>query len=167
MKQSDIEKAIGIFSAIPRLNYGVYPTPIEEAPRFRAALGRGAPRVFIKRADYTGPGFGGNKVRKLEYVLAKAVADGAEVAITSGGEKSNHARVTAAMCAKLGIRCILVLNPSAEAPPDGLDPASITVDRWFGAEFIRVSNRDERATTVESIAEKRRGGGKKDAIIPI
>jgi len=167
MKQSGIERAIGIFSAIPRLNYGVYPTPIEEAPRFRAALGRNAPRVFIKRDDYTGPGFGGNKVRKLEYVLAKAVADGAEVAITSGGEKSNHARVTAAMCAKLGIHCILVLNPSAVAPPEGLDPASITVDGFFGAEIIRVSSREERSTTAESIAEKLRGEGKNVAIIPI
>src|SRR5262245_28000904 len=114
MERASIEQVIGRFGAIPRLNYVVYPTPIEEAPRFRAALGRDAPRVFIKRDDYTGPGFGGNKVRKLEYVLAKAAADGAEVAITSGGVKSNHARVTAAMCARLGIRCVLVLNPSAE-----------------------------------------------------
>ena len=75
-------------SAIPRLNYGAYPTPIEEAPRLRRALGPNAPRIFIKRDDYTGPGFGGNKVRKLEYVLAKAVDDGAEVAITSGGVAS-------------------------------------------------------------------------------
>jgi len=167
MEQSSIERAIGQFRAIPHLNYGVYPTPIEEAPRFRTALGLNAPRVFIKHDDYTGPGFGGNKVRKLEYVLAKAVADGAEVAITSGGVKSNHARVTAAMCAKLGIRCILVLNPSAVAPPDGLDPASITVDGFFGAEIIRVSNREERSTTAESIAEKLRGEGKNVAIIPI
>lgn len=167
MKQSSIERAIGRFSAIPRLHYGVYPTPIEEAPRFRAALRRNAPRIFIKRDDYTGPGFGGNKVRKLEYVLAKAVADGAEVAITSGGVKSNHARVTAAMCAKLGIRCILVLNPSAVTPPDGLDPASLTVDGWFGAEVIRVSKREERATTVDAMAEKLRGEGKNVAMIPL
>jgi D-cysteine desulfhydrase len=167
IEQSRIEQAIGRYSAIPRLNYGVYPTPIEEAPRFRAALGGGAPRVYIKRDDYTGPGFGGNKVRKLEYVLAKAVADGAEVAITSGGVKSNHARVTAAMCAKLGIRCILVLNPSAVPQPDGFDPASVTVDGLFGAEVITVSKREERATAVESIAEKLRGEGKNVAIIPI
>src|SRR4030095_7281444 len=92
MELSRIERAIERFNAIPRLNYRVYPTPIEAASRFREALGGGAPRVFIKRDDYTGPGFGGNKVRKLEYVLAKAVADGAEVVITSGGVKSKHAR---------------------------------------------------------------------------
>ncbi|HKQ74385.1 MAG TPA: D-cysteine desulfhydrase family protein [Blastocatellia bacterium] len=167
MERTSFEQAIRRFSAIPRLNYGVYPTPIEEAPRFRAALGRKAPRIFIKRDDYTGPGFGGNKVRKLEYVLAKAVAEGAEVAITSGGMKSNHARVTAAMCAKLGIRCILVLNPPAVAPPEGLEPASVTVDGLFGAEVVRVNKREERATTVESIAEKLRSEGKNVATIPL
>src|SRR5207237_130965 len=99
------------------LNYGCYPTPIEELPRLREALAqtsRSMPRLLIKRDDYTGPGFGGNKVRKLEYVLAQAITDGAEVAITIGGEKSNHARVTAALCARLGLRCILVLNAVEE-----------------------------------------------------
>src|SRR5262245_31629756 len=166
MEQSSIEKAIGRFRAIPHLNYGVYPTPIEEAPPVRAALGRGAPRVFIKRDDYTGPGFGGNKVRKLEYVLAKAVADGAEVAITIGGVKSNHARVTAAMCAKLGLRCKLILN-SAAVTHEGLKPASLTIDELFGAEVIHVANREERAAMVESVAEKLRGEGKGVAVIPL
>ncbi len=166
MEQSSIERAIERFNATPRLNYGVYPTPIEEAPRFRQALGRGAPRVFIKRDDYTGAGFGGNKVRKLEYALAKAVADGAEVVITSGGVKSNHARVTAAMCARLGLRCVLVLNSAAVAR-EGLKPASLAVDELFGAEIIRVGGREERAATVESVAEKLRGEGKKVAVIPV
>jgi D-cysteine desulfhydrase family pyridoxal phosphate-dependent enzyme len=166
MEQSSIERAIQRFNATPHLNYGVYPTPIEEAPRFRQALGRGAPRVFIKRDDYTGPGFGGNKVRKLEYVLAKAVADGVEVVITSGGVKSNHARVTAAMCARLGLRCVLVLNAAAVAH-EGLNPASLSVDELFGAEVIRVSKREERATMAESVAEKLRGEGKNVVVIPI
>src|SRR5262245_16845597 len=166
MEQSRIELAIERFNAIPRLNCGLYPTPIEEASRFREALGRNAPRVFIKRDDYTGPGFGGNKVRKLEYVLARAVADGAEVVITSGGVKSNHARVTAAMCARLGLRCVLVLN-SAAVTHEGLKPASLAVDELFGAEVVRVESREERATTVESVAEKLRGEGKKVAVIPI
>jgi len=166
MEQSRIERAIERFNAIPHLNYGVFPTPIEEAPRFRQALGAAAPRVFIKRDDYTGPGFGGNKVRKLEYVLAKAVADGAEVAVTSGGLKSNHARVTAAMCARIGLRCVLVLN-SAAVTYEGLKPASLAVDELFGAEVVRVASREERATTVESVAERLRGEGKNVAVIPI
>ena len=166
MEQSRIERAIGRFNSIPYLNYGVYPTPIEEASRFREALGGGAPRVFIKRDDYAGPGFGGNKVRKLEYVLAKAVADGVEVAVTSGGLKSNHARVTAAMCARIGLRCVLVLN-SAAVTYEGLKPASLAVDELLGAEIVRVASREERATTVESVAESLRGEGKKVAVIPI
>jgi D-cysteine desulfhydrase family pyridoxal phosphate-dependent enzyme len=166
MEQSRIERAIERLNAIPRLNFGNYPTPIEEAPRFRQALGRNAPRVFIKRDDYTGPGFGGNKVRKLEYVLAKAVADGAEAVITSGGVKSNHARVTAAMCARLGLRCVLVLN-SAAVTHERLKPASLAVDELFGAEVVHVAERGERATTVESVAEGLRGEGKKVAVIPI
>ena len=167
MEISSMEQAIRRFSAISRLNFGAYPTPIDEALRFRKALGRNAPRIFIKRDDYTGPGFGGNKVRKLEYVLAQAAADGAEVAITSGGVKSNHARVTAAMCARLGIHCILVLNPSAVASPVGLEPASLSIDRLFGAEVIQVANREDRTTTVESIAAKLRGEGKNVATIPL
>ena len=166
MEQSRIERAIGRFNSIPYLNYGVYPTPIEEASRFREALGPAAPRVFIKRDDYAGPGFGGNKVRKLEYVLAKAVADGVEVAVTSGGLKSNHARVTAAMCARIGLRCVLVLN-SAAVTYEGLKPASLAVDELLGAEVVRVASREERATTVESVAESLRGDGKKVAVIPI
>jgi D-cysteine desulfhydrase family pyridoxal phosphate-dependent enzyme len=166
MEQSNVEQAIERFRSIPRLNFGYYPTPIEEASRFREALGRNAPRVFIKRDDYTGPGFGGNKVRKLEYVLAKAVADGAEVVITSGGMKSNHARVTAAMCARLGMRCVLVLN-SAAVTHEGLKPASLAVDQLFGAEVVRVSKREERATMVESVAERLRSEGRKVAVIPI
>jgi D-cysteine desulfhydrase family pyridoxal phosphate-dependent enzyme len=166
MEQSRIEQAIERFNAIPHLNYGVFPTPIEEAPRFRQALGGAAPRVFIKRDDYTGPGFGGNKVRKLEYVLAKAVADGVEVAVTSGGLKSNHARVTAAMCARIGLRCVLVLN-SAAVTYEGLKPASLAVDELLGAEVVRVASREERATMVESVAESLRREGKKVAVIPI
>jgi D-cysteine desulfhydrase len=166
IEKSKIQRAIERFNAIPRLNYGVYPTPIEEASRFREALGGAAPRIFIKRDDYTGPGFGGNKVRKLEYVLAKAIADGAKVAITIGGVKSNHARVTAAICAKLGLRCVLILN-SAAVTHEGLKPASLAVDELFGAEVIHVANREERAAMIESVAEKLRGEGKKVAVIPL
>jgi D-cysteine desulfhydrase family pyridoxal phosphate-dependent enzyme len=154
------------FNSIPRLNFGHYPTPVEELSRLRKALGDKAPRIFIKRDDYTGPGFGGNKVRKLEYVLAKAEADDAEVLITCGGIKSNHARKTATLCAKLGLRCILVLN-SAAVMYEGLTPASLSVDQLFGAEVIRVGNREERTAAVEAVAERIRSEGKKVAVVPL
>lgn len=160
------EQAIERFESIPRLNFGHYPTPIEELPRLREALGAGAPRIFIKRDDYTGPGFGGNKVRKLEYVLAKAQAEGAEAAVSCGGVKSNHARVTAAICARLGLRCVLVLNPAA-VMYEGLTPASLAADHWFGAETIHVANREERIAMLDATAERLRAEGRTVAVIPL
>ncbi|MCI0391766.1 MAG: D-cysteine desulfhydrase family protein [Acidobacteria bacterium] len=169
MEKQHTQQAIARLNAIPHLTYGHYPTPIEELPRLRRALARaskGCPRIYIKRDDYTGPGFGGNKVRKLEYVLAGAKADGVDVAITVGGLKSNHARVTAALCAKLGLRCILVLNPAAKMH-EGLSPASLHLDEMFGAEVHRIGSREERTTTIEAIAERVRREGKKVIVIPL
>lgn len=166
MKNYDFQLVAEKLGAVPRLSFGHYPTPIEELPRFRQLLGANAPRVFIKRDDYTGPGFGGNKVRKLEYILAKAKADGADVAVSCGGVKSNHARVTAAMCARAGLRCVLVLNQAA-VMYDGLNPASLVADRMFGAEIIRVSNRDERIATMAAVIERLKNEGLNVAEIPL
>src|SRR5260370_42171753 len=107
------EDAIARFREIPRLHLGMYPTPIEEMPRLRSALG-GGPRLFIKHDDYSGPGFGGNKVRKLEYFFAEAQRTGMDTVLTIGNIRSNHARVTASIAAKLGIQCHLILNGQAE-----------------------------------------------------
>ncbi len=166
MNDHDQQHAAAHLAAIPRLSFGHYPTPIEEVPRFRHALGTNAPRIFIKRDDYTGPGFGGNKVRKLEYILAKAKADGADVAISCGGVKSNHARVTAAMCARVGLRCVLVLNQAA-VMYDGLNPASLVADQMFGAEIVRVANREERIATMESETARLKAEGHNVAVIPL
>jgi len=167
MENKNIQQAIVRLAAIPHLNYGCYPTPIEEMPRLREALG-GGPRLLIKRDDYTGPGFGGNKVRKLEYMLAQAAADGAEVAITIGGEKSNHARVTAALCARLGLRSILVLNTTSLAATEAaLKPASLHLDEMFGAEIHLVGSREERALRMSRIADGLRREGKRVAEIPL
>jgi D-cysteine desulfhydrase family pyridoxal phosphate-dependent enzyme len=166
MSKQNNQVAIARLNAIPHLQHGHYPTPLEELPRLRAALGSHAPRLFIKRDDYSGPGFGGNKVRKLEYVLAQAQAEGAEVAITIGGEKSNHARVTAALCARLGLHCVLVLNAAAVRRA-GWEPASLAVDRLYGAEIHRVGSRDERRATLAALAEKFRSEGKRVAEIPL
>lgn len=161
-----MQPVIDLLHTIPRLNFGHYPTPIEELPRFRQLLGANAPRIFIKRDDYTGPGFGGNKVRKLEYILAKAKADGADVAISCGGVKSNHARVTAAMCARIGLRCVLVLNQAA-VMYDGLNPASLVADQMYGAEIIRVANREERIATMDAVTERLKTEGHNVAVIPL
>jgi D-cysteine desulfhydrase family pyridoxal phosphate-dependent enzyme len=169
MNEKSAQPVISRLNSFLRLNFGHYPTPIEELPRLRQALAKNSkrcPRLFIKRDDYTGPGFGGNKVRKLEYVLAQAIADGADVIITAGGVKSNHARVTAAMCARLGLQCVLVLNRAA-ATHEGLIPASLVIDRMFGAEVHVVDHREERTPAMEAIAGRLRGEGKKVVVVPI
>ena len=158
-------RAIDRLAAIPRLALSHGPTPIEELPRLRAALGR-SPRILIKRDDWLGPGFGGNKVRKLEYLLAQARADGAELAITCGGVKSNHARVTAALCARIGMGCVLVLNPAAVGY-EGLEPASLCADRLYGAEIHLIESRAEREVTMARLAEKFRLEGRRVATIPL
>src|SRR5678815_424497 len=86
--------------ALPHVMLGQLPTPIDEAPRLRDAIGMGA-RLVIKRDDALPFGFGGNKVRKLGFVAAEAIAQGADTLITCGGVQSNHARATAAAAAKL------------------------------------------------------------------
>src|SRR5574341_1910197 len=111
---------------LPRITLANLPTPLEEAPRLSEFLG--GPRIWIKRDDLTGLAIGGNKARKLEFLLGQARADGCDVVITVGAVQSNHARMTAAAARRLGMDVVLVLN--------GEDPASLTgnvlLDRIFG-----------------------------------
>lgn len=146
---------------IPHLEIGLYPTPIDEMPRLRETLG-GGPRLFIKHDDYTGPGFGGNKVRKLEYVLAEAQAQGADVLLTVGGIGSNHARVTAALAANIGIECHLILNGDAAATP-----ASLYLDELYGATIHRVATGRDRAPAMQRLTEEFRAQGRKPFPIPL
>ena len=92
---------------IPSLRLGLFPTPIHRLDSISRLLGT---NVYIKRDDLTGIGLGGNKVRKLEYLLADARAQGAEVVFTTGGAQSNHAMLTAACCRRLGMTPILILK---------------------------------------------------------
>ena len=94
---------------LPRVALAHLPTPLEEMPRLREALG-GGPRLLIKRDDQTGLATGGNKTRKLEFLVAEALAQGADTLVTTGGPQSNHCRQTAAAAAKIGLRCVLVLG---------------------------------------------------------
>ncbi|MBA4398766.1 MAG: D-cysteine desulfhydrase family protein, partial [Anaerolinea sp.] len=112
---------------IPRILLAHLPTAVEALPRLTAALG--GPRLFVKRDDQTGVAFGGNKARKLEYVLAEAQAGGARTLITVGGIQSNHCRQTAALAARLGMRCILVLSGEPSDNPNG----NVLLDNLFGA----------------------------------
>ena len=154
--------ALDALRVLPRLSLGHYPTPVEELDRLRAAL-PGAPRLLVKRDDAISFGFGGNKVRKIEMVAARARLDGADTLITTGGVQSNHCRVTAAAAARLGMRCVIVAN--------GTQPERLTgnalLDALYGAEVRYVATRAERAPAMEAEAATLRSEGRKPAIVPL
>src|SRR5256885_5353948 len=100
---------------IPRLNFAHLPTPIETLPRLSEALG--GPRLLIKRDDQTGLAFGGNKTRKLEFLVAEARDRGAKTLISGGALQSNQCPQTAAAAARFGFKCILVLTGEKPKQP--------------------------------------------------
>lgn len=145
---------------VPRLQFGFYPTPLCEMPRLRAKLGKNCPRLFIKHDDFTGFGSGGNKIRKLEYIFENLLRDGVEAVVTTGGERSNHARMTAFFCARLGMKCALVLDRKPRpAGTEGLKPASIFLAELLGTEvYMAESIEERRAKAVEVVAKMRAEG---------
>lgn len=118
---------------LPRIQIAHLPTPVEELPRLSEHLG--GPRILIKRDDQTGLAFGGNKTRKLEYLLAEAESQGAKTVITGGAIQSNHCRQTAAAAARMGLDCILVLGGEKPSEPSG----NLLLDLLFGAEIVWTS----------------------------
>jgi 1-aminocyclopropane-1-carboxylate deaminase/D-cysteine desulfhydrase-like pyridoxal-dependent ACC family enzyme len=148
---------------MPRLPLAHDPTPVQEMPRLRGALG-GGPRLLVKRDDAIPFACGGNKVRKLEMVLAKAIEEGADTLITTGGVQSNHARVTAAAAARVGMRCVLVLNGAdADARPTG----NARLMALYGARIEYVSSRQERTSRMQEIAHELQGAGRHPFIVPL
>ena len=141
--------------SIPRANLAHLPTPLEELPRLTKLVG--GPRLLVKRDDQTGLALGGNKVRKLEFLVAHAKAERADTLITSGGIQSNHCRQTAAAAARYGLHCVLLLH--------GKDPraaeSNLLLDRLLGAE-VRIGEE-----SLEDAAEQLRVAGRKPYVIPI
>jgi D-cysteine desulfhydrase family pyridoxal phosphate-dependent enzyme len=123
----------------------------------------GGPRILFKRDDNDGFALGGNKARKLEFLIADAMQKGADTIITTGGVQSNHARITAAAAKRYGMRPILVLRGDSSAEYDG----NLLLDKLFGAE-IRIVAPDMRDTMpiMQDIAEEMRDGGREPYIIP-
>jgi D-cysteine desulfhydrase family pyridoxal phosphate-dependent enzyme len=154
-----LREALARFPSLPLV---AAPTPIEPLPRLSALLG-GGPRLLIKRDDAIPFGFGGNKVRKLALVAARARDDGADTLITAGGVQSNHARATAAAAAKFGMRAVLVANGEAQERPT----ANALLDALLGAEVVYVASRQDRAPAILEIAERLRGEGRRPFTIPI
>src|SRR5207249_3745735 len=147
---------------IPSISLASFPTPIEPMTRLASQLGAG-PALFVKRDDAIGFAFGGNKVRKLAYVAARAQSEGADTLITAGGVQSNHARATAAAAAKLGMQAVLVANGE---PPDR-PAANALLDVLLGAEIVYVPSRDDRTPRMHEIADAMRAAGRHPFEIPI
>jgi len=152
----------GALASLPSIPLAPDPTPVENLVRLRSAIGA-APRLLVKRDDAIGFAFGGNKVRKMRLVAAQAQQAGADTLITSGGVQSNHARVTAAVAARLGLECVLVVNGSAPDRPS----ANALLDGLLGATVRYVGSREERAPAVEHAAEETRAAGRHPYVIPI
>lgn len=139
---------------IPRIGLGEYPTPLGELRRLSALLG--GPRIFIKREDLVGIALGGNKVRKLEYALAEAQAQGATAIVTSGATQSNHVRLTIACANRLGLKTFVVLRGERPAFPTG----NLLLDHILGAAEIHwvdpknFATREELVRATEARAEE-------------
>ena len=144
-----------------RVPLGSWPTPLEPMPRLATRLGLDPDALLVKRDDLTGLGGGGNKVRKLELLLAEASESGAEALITSGAAQSNHARITAAAAARLGLGCVLVLWGSAPEQPRG----NLVLDHLAGAELVWAGER-EVADVVQHEADSRRAAGHTPYVVP-
>ena len=136
---------------LPRFPLAHLPTPLEFLPRLSRELG---PRLYIKRDDQTGLAGGGNKTRKLEFLVADALARKADTLITVGAAQSNHCRQTAAAAAKAGLRCILVLRGDEPEETTG----NLLLDHLLGAQVLWSGQRTREAVMEEVVAEERAAG---------
>ncbi|MFV0297807.1 MAG: pyridoxal-phosphate dependent enzyme, partial [Hyphomicrobiaceae bacterium] len=128
------EDALGRrLATVPRLGLANLPTPLEPLSRLSTHLG--GPRLWAKREDMTGLGFGGNKLRKLDYVLAEAVAAGCDTLVSGGVVQSNSQRQVAAAAAKLGLACHLAVYHGRLRPPTDAYATSgnALLNRLYGA----------------------------------
>lgn len=143
----------------PRLHFAHLPTPIEELPRLTEHLN--GPKILVKRDDQTGLAFGGNKTRKLEFLVAEALEQGATTLITGGALQSNHCRQTAAAAARFGLDCILVLN--GEMPDQS--SANLLLDQLFGAEIVTIKDRSLRDQILQQTYDKANADGRKPYLV--
>ena len=150
---------------IPRVRLIHGPTPLEPLARLRERIG--GPRLWIKRDDCTGLATGGNKSRKLEYLLAAAEAEGADRVLTFGALQSNHARQTAAACARRGLGCDLVLAPTVPRAVDGYERAgNLLLDDLLGAAVHRVPPGGDAMALAREILAGHAEAGRRCVLVP-
>ena len=145
---------------ISRLHFAHLPTPIESLPRLSKTLD--GPRLLIKRDDQTGLAFGGNKTRKLEFLVAEARDGGAKTLITGGALQSNHCRQTAAAAARFGFECILVLTGDKPEHPS----ANLLLDQLFGAQVVYTADRKDRDRILQQTFDHAAEKGMKPYLVP-
>lgn len=149
----------------PKVSLAVKPTPLEPLSRLGRTLG--GLRLWVKRDDLTGLGGGGNKVRKLEYLLGEALARGADTLVTTGAWQSNHARQTAAAAARLGLACHLLLSPAQpEAGVEYTRGGNLLLDRLLGARLHALEPGEEPMAAMERLAAQLASQGAKPYVIP-
>lgn len=153
--------------SIPRLRFAHLPTAVEPMARLSAALG--GPQLWVKRDDQTGLALGGNKTRKLEFLVAEAQAHGARTLVTAGAVQSNHCRQTAAAAARYGLGCILVLySPFAGEDVTQTPPAvsgNLLLDQLFGAQIVW-TKRSERDQSLQAAFQAAWDAGQRPYLIP-
>ena len=149
-------------ATLPKFPLAVLPTPLQRLHNLEAELGPGTPRILMKRDDLTGLAFGGNKARKLEYLVADALSQGATVLVSEGAVQSNHARMTAAAARVAGMRCVLVLDARHGANVVG----NLLLDEMLGADVRITPNRAERDALMSTIGDELRTAGEAPYVIP-
>ncbi len=154
-----------LLSRFPRVSLAHLPTPLEFLPRLTRHLG--GPNIFVKRDDCTGLGTGGNKTRKLEFLMADALQRKATAVITQGAVQSNHARQTAAAACKLGLKCELVFEKRVEEASDlYLGSGNVLLDKLYGAGIREVPKDTDMDAAMGEVAAELRSNGEEPYIIP-
>ncbi|MCF8211327.1 MAG: D-cysteine desulfhydrase family protein, partial [Rhodoferax sp.] len=149
----------------PRVRITHGPTPLEFMPRMTEALG--GPNLYIKRDDCTGLGTGGNKTRKLEFLMADAVKHGADTIITQGATQSNHARQTVAIAAKMGMKCEILLEDRTGSTVENYKHSgNVFLDHLYGANVQEVPGGTDMNAAMATLADQLRAKGQKPYIIP-
>jgi len=145
---------------LPRFSLAEFPTPVHHLKALSQAWN--GPDIFMKRDDLTSLGLGGNKTRKLEFLVGQALAEGCDTLVTAGGIQSNHCRLTAAAARRAGLNCHLVLNGNEPAIPNG----NLLLDRLFKAE-IHYCNRPQRDERLIQVGQELTDQGKTPYLIPV
>ena len=145
---------------LPRFHLAEFPTPIQYLD-FLTKKYKG-PKIFMKRDDLTSLGMGGNKTRKLEFLIGQALEQKKDTLVTAGGIQSNHCRLTAAAARKTGLDCHLILNGTEPEVPNG----NLLLDKIFGA-TIHFCDRKQRDERLFQVADELAKSGKKPYVIPV